>query len=156
LYNDAVSRGDTLPISSLVAVFGDSFGKSRISEAAHQISGVVFDGESRVAQIERAAISDGDITGDGIALYTFGSGHGSNHYHAPLGSRIESLAFTEDGLDVVLHGNLRMGSYRHTIDTGNPETYRIEWSPHGPPTVDNIYDLVWQRHQGDAVRAADN
>ena len=91
LYNGAVSRGDTLPIPRLVNAFGDHFAKLRVAATASENSDLIFDGESRVAQIERATVSDGDETGDGIVLYTFGSKHGLHHYHAPV---VSVLAIT--------------------------------------------------------------
>ncbi|WP_442505680.1 hypothetical protein SH528x_004480 [Novipirellula sp. SH528] len=155
-YHDALTTGDTLPLPWLVQAFGQSSAKSRVQDSARDIPELIFDDQSRVAQIERAAVTDGTESGDGVALYTFGANHGVHCYHAPLGARIERIAFTDDGLDIVLHGDLKMGSFEYSIDANTPETYHIEWMPHTPPLVANIYLLVWQRHQSDSIRRPDH
>jgi len=151
-YHRVLANGGTLPLPWLEDVLGESAAKSRVRVSANDHSDLIFDGESRVVQIERTAISDGAETGDGISLYTFGVSCGMHCLHAPIGARIDSVEFTEDAIEVTLHGELRMGSFGHNIDEQSPETYRIEWLPKSSPNVENIYSVIWNRHKHEVVR----
>lgn len=67
---------------------------------------IVFDGDSRVAQIWPRMLKYGDRSLDGLSLHTIGDGTGSMTFQLPTGTRIKSLAFEDDALIVTIYGDL--------------------------------------------------
>ena len=152
MYQASLARGETLPLGRLEREFGVESAIARGQESAKKNGEVVFDGESRVAQIERSLIVDENSTVDGISLYTFGIETRTQSYRAPLGAHIDAIHFNDTAMEVTLHGMLKMGSYEFEIDKSNPQTYEIEWLPHDVPKG-NLYGAVWERHKDEAKKS---
>ena len=125
-YESALKSGRDLPLASLERDFGERSARKRLTKSSASNTEISFDGESRVVQIVRDAVSDADEAGDGILLYTLGAGSGTYGSHAPVGAKIDRVKLTADTLEVTLHGKLRMGSFGYNIDESNPQTYVLD------------------------------
>ena len=155
-YDSALKSGQMLPLPGLERCFGQAMVRQCLSDSARSNPDLVFDGESRVAQVRRDSVSDSDLdgTGDAIALYALGSGHVTCELNSLVGARIDCVNLSVDTLEVTLHGKLRWKGYGCNIDELNPQTYILKWSPDTIADT-NLHSVIWKAQQSKVFEIPD-
>ncbi|KAA5538499.1 hypothetical protein FYK55_27550 [Roseiconus nitratireducens] len=143
-FSHAVESESLLPIGQAEARLADSEVKQMLIKAAVSDL-IVFDGESRVAQIQPNMLKFGERSLDGLSLHTIGDGTGSMTYQLPIGTRIRSVSFEGDALAVTVYGDLEIRGKILSISEQNAEVHKIKWKRGDKPPVNMLDSSIANR-----------
>ena len=142
----ALETGEIFPFARILTDFGRSEAL-KYFERADQSELLTFDGEARLAQIQKDGLTYREGTLDLLFLHDFENGHKTAIQQPPIGTVINSVVFVGDGVDISLHGDLLVNNSKITIPSGAPETYHLRWIPGSPPASPPLEALITKRQR---------
>ncbi|WP_143543777.1 hypothetical protein [Rhodopirellula sp. MGV] len=144
VFDRAVEADTLLPVAEAEELLPEWEVRKMLERAAGGGS-IIFDGESRVAQIQPEMFRYGDRSLDGLTLHTVGDGKGSMTFQLPIGTRIKSIAFLEDALEVTVFGELDFHGDVLSIPEQAPEVYQLTWLKGDPPPYNTLDKAIETR-----------
>lgn len=142
----AVEKGEILPFARIVTDFGHS-GARRHFERAAESELVTFDGETRLAQIQKNGLAYPEGSLDRLLLHDFSNGKRTAIQQPPIGTVIDSVVFVGSGVEISLHGDLLIDGSIVVISPDKPEVYHLKWMPGIPPVGPPLQTLIERRQR---------
>ena len=143
-FSRAVESKSLLPVGQVEYRLTDREVNQMLRRAARSDL-IVFDGHSRVAQIQPNMLKYGDRSVDGLSLHTIGDDTGSMTFQLPIGTRIRLVSFEDDALVVTIFGDLELRGKKISIPEQNPELYKVNWQRGSAPPVDTLTASIANR-----------
>lgn len=145
--NNASNPRLTVSATSLAETFSYNSAVDELNDATRLNRRFVFDGQYRFAQIHHQGFSSETDYADAVVLTRLGS-KTSHYWHGPLGTRIETIEFVDDGVNVILHGTFLLNEMQQTISKADAVTLFIPWLPDGEPESGLFDDELLSRDDG--------
>lgn len=143
-FHRAVDSERLLPVLEAEKRLAEREVKRMLAQAAASDL-IVFDGESRVAQIQPNMLDYGGRSLDGLSLHTIGDDTGSMTFQLPIGTRIKSISFEDDALIVTVFGDLEIGGKVLSIPEENPEVHKVSWARLAAPPNNTLTTSIATR-----------
>jgi hypothetical protein len=147
MFNSALAEGQLQPVSRLVSELGAAAARKHLRRAAESDL-VAFDGDNRIAQVEKDGLQYPTGRLDRIFLYTIGSRTRVAIQQPPVGTVVDRVKFTRGGLDVTLHGKLTDPNGKRPailIPGDAPRTCHLPWSAWASPSSPTLSSLIRSR-----------
>ncbi len=141
-----MAAGETIPLDRMRNDLGMEATTKLLNIAAASPL-IEFDGKLRFAQIQKNGLEYPNGMLDLLILYTIGDHLEIAFKQPPVGTRIESIAFDNDQLKVVLHGSLVIKDRMIHIPSDRAETYDIPWTANQTPAVMDLTSMIRHRHK---------
>jgi len=138
-------------LDGLLDTFGEEQTRKIVELKASDNKSLIYDGESRLAQIVKSRHVHDHDNSDLCALSFVGirgaGWRGPAIWSGPNGMRIDSVSFDDNELLVTIHGDLGWGPHAFFIPESEPETYSIPWAANGKgkPNRGNFSTLILAR-----------